>query len=147
MFDGMKSMDDMRHRHLACGILVGAMVMTASVCAADAPAVPFYYASASAVEPQIATLVVGANQNIGQAVVSPDRKFVTLDMDTSLLGNASIRSFTYQRGGAGFVGSVTGPTRSGSGFTPSIAATPDEIAPAVSILDKPGMVLIAPLER
>jgi hypothetical protein len=151
MFDGMKSMRDMRQNRFARGIFMAGIAITTIASAADASAVPFYYASASAVEPQIATLIVGANQNIGQAIVSPDRKFVTLDMDPRLLGNASIQSFTYQHGGAGFVGSTPGPARSGSDFrdslTPSIALTPAEIAPTISVLDTPGMVLIAPLER
>jgi hypothetical protein len=32
-------------------------------------------------------------------------------------------------------------------MTPSIAAMPSQIAPAVSVLDKRGMVLVTPLER
>jgi|HubBroStandDraft_6_1064221.scaffolds.fasta_scaffold418283_2 hypothetical protein len=117
--------------------------------AADAPVTPFYYASATAVEQQVVTLVVGVNENVGQAVVSGDRKYVTMNMDASLMGDARIRSFTYQRGGRGFVGSVVmqAPVVGGDGLTPSIAASAGEISPEVSVLDKPGMVLIAPLER
>jgi hypothetical protein len=122
----------------------------------DLSPVPFYYSSGTTVEPQIATLVVGVNEDVGQAIVSGDRKYVTLDMDSSLMGSAAIRSFTYQKGGIGFVGSapVTAPV-SGGGMTPTIARTPDDIAVGesagaswtLSILDRPGMVLIAPLER
>jgi hypothetical protein len=130
------------------GVCLGAVGISA-VAFADAPVTPFYYASATAVEPQIATLVVGVNENVGQAVVSGDRKYVTMDMDASLMGNAGIRSFTYQRGGLGFVGSVAPQAIStgGNSLTPSIAASAWDIAPAISALDKPGMVLIAPLER
>jgi hypothetical protein len=32
-------------------------------------------------------------------------------------------------------------------MTPTIAASPSEIAPPVSVLDKLGMVLVTPLER
>jgi len=120
------------------------------IAAADSPGVPFYYASATAADRQIATLVVGVNSNVGQAVVSRDRKHVTLNVDPSLLGSGDVRGFTYQKGGQGFVGSGTpSPARpaAGNGLTPSIAASPSEIAPPVSILDKPGMILIATLER
>jgi len=118
--------------------------------AADSPGVPFYYAGATAVDRQIRMLVVGVNEDVGQAIVSQDRKHLTLNVDPSLLGSAEIRGFKYQRGGLGFVGSPTpSPARpaAGNGLTPSIAASPAEIAPPVSILDKPGMILIAPLER
>ncbi|MGD0769412.1 MAG: hypothetical protein ABSB42_14610 [Tepidisphaeraceae bacterium] len=112
---------------------------------------PFYYATATPMERQIASLPVGVNEDVGQAVVSQDRKYVTLNVDPSLLGSASIRTFKYQKGGLGFVGSGTPPSparpAAGNGLTPSIAASPGEIAPPLSILDKPGMILIAPLER
>jgi len=119
------------------------------VAFADAPVTPFYYASATVVEPQIATLVIGVNESVGQAIVSGDRKYVTMNMDASLMGNAGIRSFTYQRGGLGFVGSAAMPGQLAgrNSLTPSIAVSAGDIAPDVSALDKPGMVLIAPLER
>ena len=93
--------------------------------AADVPVTPFYYASATAMEPQIATLVIGVNENVGQAVVSGDRKYVTMNMDASLMGDAGIRGFTYQRGGRGFVGSVAmpAPVSGRNSLTPSIAAS------------------------
>ncbi len=124
-------------------------VFPVTLRAGDAPVTPFYYASATVVEPQIATLVIGVNENVGQAVVSGDRKYVTMNMDASLMGNAGIRSFTYQRGGLGFVGSAAMPAQPAgrNSLTPSIAASAGEIAPVISALDKPGMVLIAPLER
>ncbi|MGA2442038.1 MAG: hypothetical protein ABSH08_13875 [Tepidisphaeraceae bacterium] len=122
-----------------------------TIAAADSPPVPFYYATATPMERQIASLPVGVNENVGQAVVSRNRKYVTLNVDPSLLGSASIRTFTYQKGGLGFVGRGAPPSSArpaaGNGLTPSIPASPGEIAPPLSILDKPGMVLIAPLER
>lgn len=117
----------------------------------ESAGVPFYYATGTIFTPQIATLVVGVNENVGQAVVSGDRKYVSLDVDTSLLGSPTIRRFVYQKPGLGFVGSPAeprnAPASAGNGLTPTIAALPSEIAPTVSILDKPGMVLIAPLEK
>jgi hypothetical protein len=130
------------------GVCLGVFGVSA-VAFADGPVTPFYYASGTAVEPQIATLVIGVNDSVGQAVVSGDRKYVTMNMDASLMGDAGIRKFTYQRGGLGFVGSTAMPAQpSGrNSLTPSIAASAGEISPAISMLDKPGMVLIAPLER
>jgi hypothetical protein len=130
------------------------LVFILTVCAGraiadDSAPVPFYYAVGTIVEPQITTLVVGVNENIGQAVRSNDQKYVSLGVDTSLLGSAGVQRFRYQRGGLGFVGSqvqnVTGSA--GNGMTPSIAAMPSQIAPAVSVLDQRGMVLVTPLER
>jgi len=121
-----------------------------ALLAADAPSTPFYYASSTPFDRQISTLIVGANSSIGQAVVSQDRKYVTLNMDPSLLGNARIGRFKYQKGGLGFVGSSgtpAAPVAGGNTLTPSIVVSPSDIAPQVSLLDTPGMVLIEPLER
>ena len=130
---------------------VFALFAASRLSSADVVAsVPFYYASATAVDPQISTLLIGVNQTVGQAVVSGDRKYVTLSMSPSLLGSQGIKTFTYQKSGVGFVGSAGtagAPAAAAGQFTPSIAATPSEIAPPVSALDKPGMVLIASLER
>jgi hypothetical protein len=126
------------------------VVVALLTAAADSPGVPFYYASATPLDQQIRMLVVGVNDSVGQAIVSRDRKHATLNVDPSLLGSAEIRGFTYQKGGLGFVGSAApSPARpaAGNGLTPSIAASPSELAPPLSILDKPGMILIAPLER
>ena len=141
------------------GVCLGSVALTwrplgvLAVALADAPTTPFYYASATALDKQVVTLVVGVNEGVGQAVVAGGRKRVTLNMDASLMGDAGIRGFTYQKSGLGFVGSAAPATPVSAaqvgqnGSTPSIAASPGEIAPAVSMLDKPGMVLIAPLER
>jgi hypothetical protein len=127
-----------------------ALLAAPAIASADSPGVPFYYAIATAADLQIRTLVVGVNSNVGEAVVSRDRKHVTLNVDPSLLGSGEIRDFTYQKGRLGFVGSpAPSPIQPavGNGLTPSIAASPSQIAPPLSVLDKPGMVLIAPLER
>jgi hypothetical protein len=130
-------------------VLFSCFILPTSLSAADETATPFYYANATPFDAQVRTLIVGVNENIGQAVVSKDRKYVTLNLDTGLLGNAGIQKFNYQRGGIGFVG--TAPKHpapaAGNGLTPSIAGSAGEISPAVSVLDRPGMVLIAPMER
>jgi hypothetical protein len=126
-------------------------VFTGRAIADDSAPVPFYYAVGTIVEPQITTLVVGVNENVGQAVRSNDQKYVSLGVDTSLMGSAGVQRFRYQRGGLGFVGSAPPaqnvPGSAGNGMTPSIAAMPSQIAPPVSVLDKRGMVLVTPLER
>jgi hypothetical protein len=121
------------------------------VIADDSVAVPFYYAEGTGLEAPVSTLVVGANGSIGQAVRSGDRKYVSLSIDANLLESARIQQFQYQKRGLGFVGSgaATGnmPRSAGNGMTPTIAGSASEIAPASSILDQVGMVLVTPLER
>jgi hypothetical protein len=125
-----------------------ALVGVSRAAAQDVSPVPFYYASATPMDAQTTTLIVGANQDVGQSIVSQDRRYVTLD--PSLLGSARIRGFTYQKGGKGFVGSeaslgILSPV--GNGLTPTIKSSPSEIGPSDSVLDRAGMVFIAPLER
>ncbi len=127
------------------------MACAGRAAADDSPSVPFYYAAGTTLDLQIGTLVVGVNESAGQAVRSDDRKYVSLNVDTSLLGSAAVRGFQYQKGGSGFVGSAAPlqnmPASAGNDLTPTIAALPSQIAPPVSILDKLGMVLVTPLER
>ena len=127
------------------------IALASSAIGQELAPVPFYYATGTIFTPQVTTLVVGVNENVGQAVVSGDRKHVSLNVDASLLGSPTIRRFEYQKRGLGFVGSGAeprmAPASAGNGLTPSIAALPSEIAPAVSFLNRPGMVLIAPLEK
>ncbi|MGD0462907.1 MAG: hypothetical protein ABSB74_10505 [Tepidisphaeraceae bacterium] len=132
------------------------LFFTVIVCAGravadDSLSVPFYYAAGTTLDLQISTLVVGVNESAGQAVRSDNRKYASLNVDTSLLGSAAVRGFRYQKGGSGFVGSAAAsqnmPASAANGMTPSIAALPSQIAPPVSILDKLGMVLVMPLER
>lgn len=134
--------------------LILALILVAcagSAVADDSPPVPFYYAVGTTLDLQISTLVVGVNESAGQAVRSNDRKYVSLNVDTSLLGSAAVRGFQYQKGGSGFVGSAASsrnmPASAGNGLTPTIAALPSQIAPPVSVLDKLGMVLVMPMER
>jgi hypothetical protein len=125
------------------------LILPVGLLASDDATTPFYYASSTPMDVQARMLIIGVNESIGQAVVSQDRKYVTLNMDAGLLANAGIQKFNYQRGGLGFVGSAPKPvsTAAGNGLTPTIPGSAGEIAPPVSMLDKPGMVLIASLER
>jgi len=109
---------------------------------------PFYYASSTPFDVQARMVIVGANQSVGEAVVSGDRR--ALNIDPGLLGSANVRGFSYQKGGRGFVGSVgagANEAGGGNGLMPTIKSSPSEIEPELSILERPGMVLIAPLER
>ena len=117
---------------------------------ADVGNVPFYYASGTVFDQQVYTIIVGVNDVIGQAVVSQDRRHVTLNMDANAYSSPGVQKFSYQKGGMGFVGiggTPVAPPAAAGKLTPTIAASPSEIAPAVSVLDKPGMVLVAPLQR
>jgi hypothetical protein len=133
-------------------ILILALIVCAGrVFGDEAGGVPFYYGVGSQFEGQVTTLVVGVNENAGQAVRSRDGKYASLNVDTSLFNSAGVRRFRYQKSELGFVGSEMAaqgePASAGNGLTPSIAASPSEIAPPVSVLDKRGMVLVMPLER
>ncbi len=132
-------------------LILGLIVCAGRALGDDSVAVPFYYGVGTRFEGQVSTLVVGVNENAGQAVQSRDRKYVSLSVDANLLNSAGVRRFQYQRSGLGFVGSgvvaQSVPVSAGNGLTPSIAGLPSEIAPPASLLDKRGMVLVMPLER
>jgi hypothetical protein len=138
-----------------------ATIMTWALFAsfAQAQAVPFYYGTPTIVEPEIAYVTTGSDITVQRAVVSSDRKYVTLDISAENSNLLGFHTFSFQSG-LGFVGStaavkgltagqngltssLTGPAR--NSLTPSIAATPIEIAPTPTLLEKPGMTLIAPL--
>jgi len=126
---------------------------------ARAQAAPFYYATPTVAEPEISYVTTGSDITVQHAVVSHDRKYITLDIGASNSNLLGFHIFTFENG-LGFVGSpaaVKGLTASQnrltSGLTPparnslmpSIAASATEIAPIPTLLDKPGMTLIAPL--
>jgi hypothetical protein len=140
--------------------LIAATIVLTFVPLARGQAVPFYYAAATLAEPEISVATSGSDLEVQRAVVSHDHKYVTLDLGTSNSSLLGFRTFSFQTGGLGFVGSSTAvagltpaPNQLSSGLspparkslTPSIAASPNEIAPTLSVLDKPGMTLIAPL--
>jgi hypothetical protein len=97
---------NMKHRLLAgCGIGLILVAGQFAVAQPDA-AVPFYYAGATPVDPVISTASTGVMQQ-GQAVVSADRKYVTITIDANQTGLQGFRNFTFQQPGLGFVGSPT----------------------------------------
>lgn len=136
-------------------IVAGLLCCTAR---ADSSGVPFYYANPTVLEPQVASLAIPQNENVGGGMVSRDRKYVTMDVDPQLLSVASINSFTFQKTAYGFVGSASAAKAlSGRGavassavagrnsFTPTIAASAGEVAPPDRLLETRGMTRVAGL--
>jgi hypothetical protein len=125
---------------------------------AHGQAVPFYYGTPTVAEPEISYVTTGSDIG-GQNIVSHDRKYITLDIGAENSNLLGFHTFTFQNG-LGFVGSaaaVKGLTAAKNRLTstlspparnvltPSIAASPTELAPIPTLLDRPGMTLVAPL--
>src|ERR1700733_5136342 len=110
-------------------VLVG--VFAAGVYAQTAP---FVYPGATVAEPQISYVAGGAEEEVQNAVVSQDRKYVTLDINPQMSSVQGFVAFSYQTA-SGFVGStpITGPN------------APTSAMAAKTFLDRPGMTLVAPL--
>jgi hypothetical protein len=141
---------------------VGAFVVLEGYRNCPAQNAAFYYGSGVAVDPVISVLAVGVNEQVQRAVVSQDRKHVMLDIDTTYSIPLGMQTFQYQTSGFGFVGSATAAKAAApavkqsvvddsdmekrDSLLPSIARTPsDLIASQPTILDRPGMVMIARL--
>ena len=94
---------------------------------------PFFSGGATSFEPEIGIVQSGVVQDV-QAVVSPDRKYVTLNMQVQNTNLLALRDFTFQSSGsAGRLGVVgipstavaatggrPGPGGSGSSQAPSV---------------------------
>jgi hypothetical protein len=121
---------------------------------------PFFNGGAVASDPIISVATDGVSLNVQRAVVSQDRKYVTLDMAPQTTSLGGFRNFTFQRAGLGFVGSpaaqaavhaqrstVFAPSPKPATLTPSIATTPGAVgqtnAIAPSVLDKVGLTCIS----
>lgn len=133
------------------------VIFASSVC--HGQNVPFYYGTPTIAEPEISYATSGSDLTVERAVVSQDHKFITLDISPENSNLLGFHTFTFQNG-LGFVGSATAvkglsapQNRLKSGLTPparntltpTIAALPNEIAPPPTVLEKPGITLIAPL--
>jgi hypothetical protein len=91
---------------------------------------PFFTTGAVAAQPQIGFAVTGEDLQVQSAIVSPDRKYVTLDLNPTFSTIQGFQTFTYQTS-SGFVGSAPN------------TGTP---APApATFLDRPGMTRVAEL--
>jgi hypothetical protein len=101
---------------------------------------PFVYPGATVAEPQISYVGSGAQDAVGGAVVSQDRKYVTLDINPQFSTVQRFVNFSYQTA-SGFVGSTpiggVGAGTAANGLTATTAPK--------TFLDRPGMTLVSPL--
>lgn len=82
--------------------LMGAMaviVMTGLASTARGQRVPFFSPGATSFEPEVGIVNTGVVQDV-QAVVSADRKYVTLNMRAQNSSLLALREFTFQNGPA-----------------------------------------------
>lgn len=96
----------MRTRTLGRLAVLGAAV--AAVPAVAGAAVPFFAPGAALFDPEIAVVNSGVIHDV-EAVVSADRKYVTLNMRSTQTGLVALREFKFQQDdppGAGFDGMV-----------------------------------------
>lgn len=99
---------------IAVGTGAGAQVMP-----------PFFSGGAASFEPEIGIVQSGVVQDV-QAVVSPDRKYVTLNMQVQNTNLLALRDFTFQSSGtAGRLGVVGIPS-------PAVAPTGGRSGPGGS---------------
>lgn len=117
---------------------------------------PFFFPGQTAFEPEIGIVQSGVVQDV-QAVVSADRKYVTLNMQVQNAQLLALRPFTFQNGPAlGVVGLPPSPAaqngvRTSRGPSPSAAVTdptntsPDAIKRRADswVLERRGMFRIA----
>lgn len=106
----------------------------------------FMAASGNSFDPEISTVSSGVLLD-AQAVVSADRKYVTMNIRTQNSALVALRDFTFQTGtattagGSGLVG-TTPTTPAPAGNAANARATPAPAAPPPArrtILDRPGM--------
>ena len=115
-------------------MLLAAIACGFAASTAHAQRVPFFNAAPTGFDPEISVVNSGALLD-AQAVVSDDRKYVTINARPSSSRLLALREFTFQSAGAvplGFVGGA--------------AQQPRARRPANS-LDRPGMMFIRPLDN
>src|SRR5437764_9210791 len=78
-------------------IILAALLLASVAGVAAAQRVPFFFPGATAFEPQISVVQSGALNDV-QAVVSADRKYVTLNMRATNSTLLALRDFTFQNG-------------------------------------------------
>jgi hypothetical protein len=104
-------------------------------------AVPFFNGASTAFEPEISVVNSGEVLD-AQAVVSNDRKYVTLNMRASSSQLLALRQFQFATGGntrpLGFVG--------GAGGIGPVAVNASGTGTRENVLDRPGTNLVAGLD-
>ncbi len=141
----------MTHRH---GILIVGLIVFAAglgVASTARAQAPFFAASGTSFTPEIGVVSSGVINDV-QAVVSSDRKHVTLTMRPQQSALLSIENFTFQNGGSvlGFVGQAGGGNAGGNGGRAVRAGGrdartndyPDGRPTVRSVLDRVGMFRI-----
>ena len=123
--------------------LTGVVIGFGGAAAAGQTVPAFFSGGAAAFEPEIGIVQSGVVQDV-QAVVSPDRKYVTLNMQVQNTNLLALREFTFQTAGAAAPAGVVGippavtPPRSprsgggtsnttGGGASNGASASPSEI--------------------
>jgi hypothetical protein len=113
----------------ACLLIISA---PPSVLAQTFDSAPFFNSAAVGYEATISTAFSGAALS-AHTTVSADRKYVTVGAQASIMGQPNFTPFTIAVPvGGGFVGSPA-------------AGAPPATTMGASILDRPGMTLLAPL--
>lgn len=114
-------------------LLVALAILLLCTASVHAQARPFFNGGATAFDPEISVVNSGAILD-AQAVVSPDRKYVTLNMRPTNASLLALRAFTFQngnQGNPGFVGlgPIVNPADAGPAGAPHGSATPPAAPP------------------
>jgi hypothetical protein len=121
----------MHPRFRKINLVAASLILTGSVAHAQIVP-PFFSPVGTAFTPEIGVVNTGLLHD-AQAVVSADRKYVTITMGATIAGLLALREFSFQQGG-GFAPAAN---------RPGVAAVPGAAAPIeVTILDRTGITRI-----
>jgi len=125
---------------------LGAAILLAGgwALAQTAATTPFFSATPTAYEAQVSTGDSGELLNV-KPIVSANLKYVTVGTQATSTGLATLTPFNLVIPANGTVGSTSNTPGGSAASSGSGAATAPEPAHVPTILDKPGMTLIAPL--
>ena len=126
-------------------LVVLGVLMLAATCGAQS--VPFYSGEATVFEPEVATAISGPILG-ATAITGADPRYVTLGVQTGVIGPPQLTPFSFAVSGNGFVGN--GPSAGANSGNSQIVfgSPPPSAAPAApTILDRPGMTLVSPLRQ
>ena len=130
-------------RHFTLTIFLLACIAGPLAGRAAAQVVPFFNANASLFDPEIGVVNTGIVNDV-QAVVSPDKKYVTLNMGASQSNLLALREFATDRGQvlpSGFAGEMV-LAAPASGATTAVTTPLPTRRTSGSILQQEGMVVV-----
>jgi hypothetical protein len=142
-------------RNSGRGLLIVSALLCAAILAAGGWAIaqtasttPFFSATPTAYEAQIATGDSGVLLNV-KPIVSANLKYVTVGTQATSTGLATLTPFNLVIPANGTVGATSSSTPGGAAASSGrgAAAAAPEPAHVPTILDKPGMTLIARLPQ